>query len=156
MIHRRTMIAGLAAAGLLANATHAQEATTETLEISGAFGRATPPTSKAGVVFLTIRSLGPVDRLVGYITPACNRPELHTHIDNNGIMQMRQVEAIDVPAGGVVELKPGGLHLMMIDLNGPLIEGETIPVTLEFENAGPVEIEVPILGVGAMEPAQAH
>ena len=154
MIHRRTMIAGLAAAGFFATATQAQQAKTETLEVSGAFARATPPTSKTGVVFLTIRSLGSADRLVGYTTPACNRPELHTHIDNNGIMQMRQVEAIDVPAGGVAELKPGGFHLMLIDLNGPLTEGETFPVTLEFETSGPVEIEVPILGVGAMAPAQ--
>ena len=103
----------------------------------------------AGAAFLTITSLGGADRLVGFATPACNRPELHTHIDDNGVMRMRQVEAIEVPAGGTAELKPGGLHLMLIDLNGPLVEGESVVVTLMFETAGAVEVTLPIKAAGA-------
>lgn len=64
-------------------------------------------------------------------------------------MRMRQVEAIDVPAGGSAELKPGGLHLMMIDLTGQLVEGETVDVTLVFEQAGEVNVTLPIKGPGA-------
>ena len=149
MIHRRTLLAALAAAGLFAPAARAQEASTDTLEITGGFARATAGMAVSGASFLTIASRGPADRLVGFSTSACNRPELHTHINDDGVMRMRQVEAIDVPAGGTVELKPGGLHLMMIDLTRQLVEGETVEVTLVFESAGEVTVTLPIKAPGA-------
>ncbi|MEZ5722725.1 MAG: copper chaperone PCu(A)C [Paracoccaceae bacterium] len=155
MYHRRTLIAGAAAAVLCsALPATAQQATTDTLEISGGFARATPPMARVGAGFLTIRSLGPADRLVGFSTPACNRPELHTHIAEGDVMQMRRIEAIEVPAGGVARLEPGGAHLMMIDLNAPLEEGGTVALTLVFETAGEVPVEVPVLGIGAMGPGE--
>lgn len=151
MFQRRTLIAGLAAAALFSTGpAFAQHAMTDNLEVTGGFARETAPMAKVGAAFMTIRSLGEADRLVAYTTPVCNRPELHTHIENDGVMQMRQVEAIDVPAGGVVELKPGGFHLMMIDLNQQLVEGETVAITLVFERAGEVAIEVPVKAMGAM------
>lgn len=150
MIPRRTIIARLAAAAmLLATPAIAQQAVAENLEISGGFARATPGMARVGIAYLTITSLGEADRLLGYTTPACNRPEMHMHAEQDGVMMMRQVEAIDVPAGGVAELKPGGLHLMMVDLNGQLIEGETVDLSLIFERAGEVAVTVPILAVGA-------
>lgn len=151
MIQRRAFVASLALAGLFfSTSAGAQQASTDSLEISNGFARATAGKAKAGAAFMTITSKGDADKLVGFLTPACNRPELHTHIDNNGVMQMRQVEVIDVPAGGVAELKPGGLHLMMIDLNTQLIQGETLDITLVFETAGEVAVTLPIKGVGAM------
>lgn len=153
MLDRRNLIAGIAATALVRVVpAAAQQAVTETLEISGGFARATAPMAQVGAAFLTIRSLGPADRLLGYATPVCNRPELHTHIEDGGVMRMRQVEAIDVPAGGVVELMPGGFHLMMIDLNEQLVEGATVPLSLLFETAGEVALEVPVLALGAMGP----
>ena len=153
MFHRRALIAHFAAAAVcLATPAFAQQAATENLEITGGFARATPSLAKVGIAFMTIRSLAEADRLVGYSTAACNRPEIHTHIENDGVMQMRQVDAVDVPAGGVAELKPGGFHLMMIDLNGQLVEGETLDLTLMFEKAGEVALQVPILAAGAMGP----
>ncbi|WP_319823509.1 copper chaperone PCu(A)C [Thalassovita sp.] len=127
-----------------------QDARTETLEISGGFTRASPKMAQVGAGFLTIRSLGEADRLVGFTSPACTRPELHTHIHDNGVMRMRQVDAIDIPAGGKVALQPGGLHLMMIGLTAPLSEGDTVPLTLIFEQAGEVQISLPVKGPGAM------
>lgn len=151
MIQRRAFVASLALAGVFfSTSAGAQLASTDSLEISAGFARATAGKAKAGAAFVTITSKGGADRLVAFSTPACNRPELHTHIENNGVMQMRQVEAIDVPAGGTAELKPGGLHLMMIDLNSPLIEGETVDITLVFEKAGEVPVTLPIKGFGAM------
>lgn len=150
MTQRRLFIAGCAAAFLTAAPLAAQDAVSDTLEITGGFARATAPMAKVGAAFLTIRSLGAADRLVAYETPACNRPELHTHIENDGVMQMRQVEAIEVPAGGEVVLEPGGLHLMMIDLNAQLVEGGSVALTLVFEEAGEVALEVPIVALGAM------
>lgn len=99
---------------------------------------------------MTITSKGEADRLVAFKSPACNRPELHTHIHDNGVMRMRQVEAIDVPAGGSVKLEPGSFHLMCIDLNGQLVEGAEIEATLSFEKGGDVMVKLPVKGPGAM------
>ncbi len=151
MIDRRALLTRLTAVAVcLTTPAFAQQAATDNLEISGGFARATPELAKVGAAYLTITSLGTADRLVGFTTPACNRPELHTHIDEDGVMRMRQVDAIDVPAGGVAELKPGGLHMMLIDLNGHLVEGETLDLTLVFEEAGEVAVTVPIKALGAM------
>jgi len=128
----------------------AQEAKTQNLEISGAFARASPKMVSAGAGFMTIRSLGDSDRLIGFSSPACEQPELHTHIHDNGMMRMRQVDAIDIPAGGEAKLEPGGLHLMFIGLTGKLAEGESVDVTLTFEKAGEVNITLPIKKSGAM------
>ncbi len=113
--------------------------------------RAAPKTAPAGAAFLQIASTGPADRLVGFSSPACLAGELHTHIHDNGMMRMRQVEAIDVPAGGSVVLEPGGFHLMCIGLVEPLVEGQNIPVTLTFENAGEVQLTLPVKAAGAMQ-----
>lgn len=145
MIDRRTFAASLVLAGLwLATPAQTQASTNENFVFSNAYARSTAPMAMAGVAYITIESRGEADRLLGFATPACNRPELHTHIDDNGVMRMRQVDAIDVPAGGVVELKPGGLHLMMIDLNQQLVEGESVEVTLQFEKAGEITLTLPI------------
>lgn len=134
----------------VAGAGVAQQASAPGIEIEGGFLRASPGMAPTGAGFMTIRSTGAADRLVGFHTPACTRPELHTHIDDNGIMRMRQVPAIEVPAGGMAELKSGGLHLMLIDLVAPLTEGDVVPVTLVFEQAGEVTVQMPVKKIGAM------
>lgn len=148
---RTTLLAAAAAALMIPMTASAQEAMTETLEISGAFTRASPKMAKAGAGFMTIRSKGPADRLVGFRSPACNQPELHTHLHDNGVMRMRQVQAIDIPAGGEAVLKPGSLHLMFIDLNTVLEEGAMIEATLIFEQAGEVALSLPVKAPGAMK-----
>ena len=151
-MHRRCFIAFSAAAiGAAGTPAHAQDASTATLQISGGFSRATAKTARAGAGFLTIRSTGPADRLLGFSTPACERPELHTHINDDGIMRMRKVDSIEIPAGGEARLQPGGLHLMMIGLTRQLVEGDSVDVTLTFENAGKVTVSLPIKGPGAKE-----
>lgn len=149
---KRRVFIGAALVSALVSTTPALagDVTTESLEISGAFSRATPKNAKVGVAFMTIRSLGPADKLVAYTSPACKRPEIHTHIaDDGGIMRMRKVESIEIPAGGEAQLKPGGLHLMMMMLNGQLVEGTEVEVTLIFEKAGKVTVTVPVKGPGA-------
>jgi hypothetical protein len=78
------------------------------------------------------------------------RTELHTHINENGIFKMREVEAIEVPAGGEAVLEPGGLHVMFMGLHKPLKQGESVHLTLTFEKAGKVMVSVPVGKVGAM------
>lgn len=123
------------------------------LEISGAFLRASPKVANAGAGFVTIKNNGAVDdTLVGAEAGISKTVELHTHIKDGDVMRMRQVESIAVPAGGAAELKPGGDHVMFINLNKPLAEGEKVVVTLVFAKAGKKQVEMPVLGVGAMAP----
>ncbi len=151
-MNRRTFLTnGAAFFTLGALPALAQQASTESLEITGGFLRASPKMVSAGAGFMQITSTGPAGRLIGFSSPACAHGELHTHIHDNGMMRMRQVEAIDIPAGGTAVLEPGGFHLMFIDLVQPLSEGESVPVTLMFEQAGTVEMSLPVKGAGAME-----
>ena len=77
------------------------------------------------------------------------------HINDNGVMQMREVKGYDVPAKGSFELKPGGAHLMFMDLKRPFKEGEKVPVKLKFEKAGEVDAEFLVGGLGgSAAPAQ--
>lgn len=148
---QRSLISVVAAMVFLgAAATQAQEASAPGLEISGGFFRAAPMAGGNGAGFVTIHSTGPADVLLAFSTPACERPELHTHIHEDGIMKMRQVPSIEVPAGGNAVLQPGGLHLMCIGLTAKLAMGDLVPVTLEFQNAGKVEVNLPVKGPGAM------
>jgi len=121
------------------------------LEATGAFIRASPKVANAGAGFVTIKNSGKQDdKLVAASANVSKTVELHTHIKDGEIMRMRQVESIAVPAGGAAELKPGGDHIMFIDLNGPLKEGDKVDVTLKFEKGGDVKITMPVLSVGAM------
>lgn len=149
---RRVFVAtGLAAALGLTGAAIAGDVMADGIEISGAFTRASPKMAMAGAGFMTIRSLGESDRLLGFTSPACERPELHTHLKgDDGIMKMRKVEFIDIPAGGEAKLQPGGLHLMFIKLTDQLVEGAEISATLIFEKAGEVPITLPVKKPGAM------
>jgi hypothetical protein len=73
---------------------------------------------------------------------------MHTHSMQNGIMMMRQLEAVEIPAGGSVEFKPGGNHIMLIGLERPLVAGDRFPLTLKFEHGGMVETIVEVHGLG--------
>jgi hypothetical protein len=90
-----------------------------------------------------------VDRLVSATSPAARVVELHTHIMDGGVMRMRPVTAIEVNPGEPAVLRPGGLHVMLIDLTGALQAGQTIPLTLRFEKAGEVTVQVPVRPAGA-------
>jgi len=106
-----------------------------------------------GAGFLTIRNAGAADRLLSASTPAAGRTELHTMLRDGDIMRMRQVEAIAVPEGGAVTLAPGGLHVMLIGLTRPLAVGESVPLTLVFERAGAVTVNLAVQAAGARMPA---
>lgn len=129
------------------------EAKAGNIAVSQPWARATAPGAPAGAAYLTVTNTGKQpDRLVAASTPAAKTTELHTHIHDNGVMRMRPVEAIEVPAGGTVALKPGGLHVMMMGLNAPLAQGSTVEVTLTFEKAGKVTVPVAVQAAGAAAP----
>ena len=95
---------------------------------------------RPGAVFLSIDNKGSADRLVAASSALSPRVELHTHTMDNDVMRMRPVEAIEIPAGTVTELKSGGYHIMMFDVKSMPEKGSTVPLTLTFENAGDVQI----------------
>lgn len=114
------------------------------LKIGQPYARATVPGQTAGGGFLTIENKGGDDRLVAARAAVSNTVELHTMTMDGNVMKMRAVDAIPVPAGRTVELKPGGLHIMFMGLKAPLGEGDTFPMTLRFEKAGEVTVNVKV------------
>lgn len=152
-----TLLKSLVAAALLsttlAASALASEATVGDITVRDAWTRATPPNAMAGGGFLIITNNGASDdKLVAASAPVTERTELHEMAVIDGVMKMREMEGgIPVPAGATVELKPGGLHVMFMDIKQPLKEGETLPITLTFEKAGTVTVDMPIAKIGAKE-----
>jgi hypothetical protein len=119
------------------------------VEIENPWIRATPPGMKIAAGYMVIRNKSATpDRLVSVTSPAAARVETHVHIRDGEVMRMREVKGYEVPAKGSFELKPGGAHLMLIDIRRPFKEGEKIPATLRFERAGEVKIEFTVPGSG--------
>jgi periplasmic copper chaperone A len=132
----------------------ADKVTIGALEIAGGYSRATLPNAPVAGGFMAITNTREQDdRLTGATSDIAGRVEVHEMTMENDVMRMRAVEAgLPIPAGETVTLAPGGYHLMFMDLAGPLVEGQTVTVTLQFEQAG--EVEVP-LAVGAPD-AKGH
>lgn len=126
---------------------------TARVSVIAPWARATPGGVTVAGGFLEMRAAGGMaDRLIGATSPVAGTVELHTHTHESGVMRMRRVEAIEVPAGASVTLKPGGLHLMLMELKQPLKAGERVPLTLRFEKAGEVAVSLEVARIGAMGP----
>ncbi len=128
------------------------------VQIEKPWARATPPGASVAGGYMVIRNAAAAgDRLLSASSPASAKVELHVHVNDNGVMRMREVPGYDVPAKGRFELKPGGAHLMFIDLKKPFAEGDKVPVKLKFEKAGEVSAEFRVgkLG-GSAAPAEHH
>lgn len=136
----------------------AGEAVAGSIQVRGGFARASVTTS--GAAYLVIENGGEVaDRLLSAASPVAARVELHATSEVDGVMRMQSLpEGIAVPAHGSVTLEPGGMHVMLMGLEAPLVEGEALPLALSFEHAGEVALSVPILGpgAGAGEDADGH
>ena len=127
------------------------------VQVEQPWTRATPPGATVAGGYLVIRNRGGApDRLVGASSPAADKVELHVHSMEGGVMKMREVPAYEVPARGSVELKPGGAHLMFVDIKRSFKEGEKIPVTLKFEKAGEVSTEFQVGSLGQSAPPAVH
>jgi copper(I)-binding protein len=113
--------------------------------VRDAWIRATPPGARTAAAYLTLANSGTADRLLGGTTPAARGVELHTHVDEGGMARMVRLPELAVPSGGAVRLEPSGLHLMLIDIAGPLTAGTNVVLTLRFATADDLVIEVPIV-----------
>ncbi|WP_367715818.1 copper chaperone PCu(A)C [Nitratireductor sp. GISD-1A_MAKvit] len=114
------------------------------LKIAHARVRAMLPGQPAGGGYMVIENTGSDDdTLVSLASPRAGKVEIHTMEMNNDVMVMRPVKGgLAIPAGETVTLEPGGLHVMFMQVEKGFREGETIPLTLEFENAGKVDLEL--------------
>ena len=109
------------------------------VSIENAWARATAPGARLAAGYMTIRNAGAPDRLVGASSPAAERVEMHVTRRDGEVSRMRQVQAYDVKRS--FELKPGGAHLMFVNIKAPFTEGQRIPVVLRFEKGGEVKAE---------------
>lgn len=106
-----------------------------TITIDDPYVRVVPPGQKNTGVFMTLNNISSNDlSLIDAKSDASAIVELHTHIREDGMMKMRRIEKIDIPQKGKTELKPGGLHVMLIDLKQEIVEGEPVEILLEFSN----------------------
>jgi copper(I)-binding protein len=133
----------------LAGMANAQNAKVGSVQIENAYTRSTVPGQMAAGGFMKIENKGAADQLISASSPVAGEVQLHEMAMEGNVMKMRQVKDIPVPAGGAVELKPGGLHLMFMNIKAPLAAGETVPVKLKFAKAGEVEVKMPVNAMGA-------
>jgi copper(I)-binding protein len=148
MIRTGTLAALLALAGVALAGGH--------MEVSGAWARSTPPVSDVGAAYLRIHNAGDdKDRLLGVSSPVAERTEMHTTTSEGGMMKMRPLGAVDIEPGAEVSFHPGGHHLMLVGLKHPLKEGDRFPLTLTFEHAGTVRVDVEVRGMAALHGAEA-
>jgi copper(I)-binding protein len=146
-----TFAAALALAGAPA---FAQQFKAGDLVIEQPWTRATPKGADVAAGYLTIRNGGATaDKLVGGSADFAQSVEVHEMSNANGVMKMRQVDGLEIPAKGSVALKPNGYHLMFQGLKHPLVAGQSVKVTLTFEHAGSAPVEFKVGGMGAMKPA---
>jgi copper(I)-binding protein len=149
-------IVGAALAATFALAVHAGEVTRAgTLEIDTPWARASVGTTRPSAAYVTIRNTGDrPDRLIEVTTPVAGHAETHAMAHEGGMMKMRPAGPLEIPPGGELSLAPGGLHIMLRELKEPLDQGASLPLTLVFETAGEVTVEVPIAPIGAAAPPQ--
>ena len=129
--------------------------------VDNAWVRPTPPGAKLAAGYMTIRNnSGTPDRLVGASTSAAEEVETHVTLKDGDVMRMRKVEGYEIPGNGSFQLRPGGPHLMFVNIKARYREGEKLPVTLKFERVGEMKVEFrvgrPAGDPGLPGPKQEH
>jgi hypothetical protein len=151
------MTLALLALALLSTATttYAAEPAPQVVTVSAAWARATPPGMAVAAVYLTLSGGPRADRLVGAATPRAAMAQIHVVSEAEGMARMRPTEGVDVPARKSVALAPQGTHIMLMNLPRPLVAGERFPLTLQFEQAGKIDVSVEVRAPDSAPP-QAH
>ena len=146
----------IAAASL---ATLACAANAQTVQVEGAWARASVPGQQATGAFMTLTAPQGA-KLVGASSPAAGVTEIHEMVMQNDVMRMRPIQVLELPAGKAIELKPGGLHVMLLDLKAPLVKDSQVPITLLLRDAKGAELrqelQVPVRALAAPAAAPAH
>lgn len=154
-LFRHAVAATIVICGLAGLAWAEPMVTGGAVSVHDAWARASLGQTGTSAAYMTLEVSGnEADRLVDVATPIAASAELHTHLMEGGVARMRPVAAIEIVPGEPTVLEPGGLHVMLMGLGEKLVEGETLPLTLTFEHAGTVDLEVPIRGMAGMSHGQ--
>ncbi len=139
------------AAALLLAVAQAPAPSPAMVAVERAWSRATPGAAREGALYLTLRA-ATADRLVAVSTPAAGMAMLHESREVGGVVQMRDLDGLSLPAGQPVAMRPGGVHVMLMQLAHPLAQGQHFPVTLRFEHAPALTADVTVARAGAVTP----
>ncbi len=123
-------------------------AASDGVSVSDAWARATPGGATTGAAYVMLMGGSQPDEVVGASTPVAGTAAVHQTVSDNGVMKMRAVPSLPVPAGAMVSMKPGGYHIMLTGLKKPLVAGETFPLTLTFAHSAAVTVDVKVRGLG--------
>lgn len=137
------------AIGILNMPGFADDEPLQDLKILEPYAFARPASASAGAAFMAFKNQSDHDLVItGASSLVSDVTELHTHIHEDGVMQMRPVESFTLPAGAIHSLSPAGDHIMLIDLKMPLEANTTFPVTLEFSDGNTKTVEVKVVSPG--------
>jgi copper(I)-binding protein len=147
----------IAAAGLIAAPAVAADYDVGSMHISTPWARATPKGAAAGAGYMTITNTGVAPDTVSCVSDdASVQCQIHSMTMEGGVMKMRRVEGgLEIKPGETVTLQPGGYHVMFVNLKHALEQGQSVKATLKFEHAGTVDVEYPIVAIGAPAPGVA-
>ena len=120
------------------------------------WARATPGAVKNSAAFMVFDNKGAADKLLSATGDVAREIQIHSMITEAGVMKMREIKSLDIPASGKAELKPGGYHIMLIGLKDGLKEGQKFPLKLKFEKAGEVIVEVTAEKAGGDHSGHKH
>ncbi|MDB5488655.1 MAG: hypothetical protein JWQ58_2370 [Reyranella sp.] len=150
MFARRLFLA--TAVSVLALPAMAQDYKIGSLEITTPWSRATPPSARTGGGFMTITNKGTTaDRLVTVRSSVSDKVEIHEVQMDGSVMRMRELaKGLEIPPGATVMLKPGGYHIMFMELKAPFAKDAKVPLTLVFEKAGSLDVQLNVEAMGAM------
>ena len=123
------------------------------IQISAAWARASILPSRPGAAYLTLQS-DQGDRLLDVTSPIAKTIMIHQVLQSDGVSRMLHLPTLDLQPGQALAMAPGHLHLMMLGLTEKLVEGTEFPLVLQFENAGEVSVNVSVLGIAALGPAE--
>ena len=152
MRHIGHFILAVLLAFLVSGHAQAQTSAASAIHVENAWARATPARAKTAAAYVTVTNTGrSADRLLSATTPVAQTVQFHKESEENGISRMRALPSVELDPGTKVVFKPGDMHMMITGLKQPLKEGEIFPLTLKFEKAGKIEINVPVGKIGAMQ-----
>lgn len=120
------------------------------ISVEDAWIRATPPGAKTAAGYMIIRA-DSADRLLSVTSPAAERVETHITVQDGDVMRMREAKGYELPANGTLQLKPGGGHLMFVNIKAPMKEGTSVPATLKFQRAGEIKVEFQVRPLAGSE-----
>lgn len=146
-----------AVAGIVATPADAADYDAGAMHISTPWARATPKGAASGAGYMTITNSGTTPDTVSCVSDdASVQCQIHSMTMEGGVMKMRPVESgLEIKPGETVTLQPGGYHIMFVNLKHPLEQGQSVKATLKFEHAGAVDVEYPIVAIGAPAPGVA-